>query len=177
MKPGRLTMLILVFFLLAAYVFFYEVDRSAELDKTRQVEKALYIDPEDAQEIVLKKEGISVSLKRDNGQWRVIKPVQRDADNEKVNDLLTFFDYGIVREIESMPSDLGQYGLDTPKYEFWIRSKGEDTFRALLIGDDAPGNISCYGKVKAYSRVILLGVRYRQELDRAITDFSRASDG
>jgi hypothetical protein len=55
-----------------------------------------------------------------------------------------------------------------------IKGRKDQGVRTLLIGDDAPGNLSCYAMVEGNPRVILLGVRYRQEFDRALADFTRA---
>ncbi len=176
MSRNKIGILILIFVLLGAYVYFYEIVPSREVEQAPEVEKVIDFKLEDVQEIVLKKRGKSILLKIVDGQWSVTNPGEADVSNKEVHDLLSFFNYGIVRLIDANPLDLKQYGLESPRYEFGIKAKGDDIFQTLLIGDDAPGSLSCYAKVKGQSRVVLLGVRYRQELKRALKVFSRALD-
>ena len=174
MSLNKIGILVLAFLLLGSYVYFYEIGKGDNKDQPPEKEKILDINPEDVREVILKKEDQSISHRRVDDQWGIIKPASLDVSNNKVYDLLSFFDYGIVRVIDTNPSDLEQYGLDRPRYELWVKTKGDDTFQTLLIGGDAPGNISCYAKVKGEAKIVLLGILYRQDLDRALTDFSRA---
>ncbi len=176
MSRNKIGILIVIFLLLGVYVYFYEIGKGEEKAKAPEKVKIIDVNPEDVQEIILKKDAQRVTLRRVEGQWRVEKPHNADVPNDKVHDLLSFFDYGIVRVIDNNPPDLKQYGLDMPRNEFWIKSEGNDAFQTLLIGGDAPGSLSCYAKVKGKSQVVLLGVRYRQELERALINFSKASD-
>jgi hypothetical protein len=176
MSRNKIAVLIFVFLILGTYVYFYEIGKGEKKDQAPEKVKVLDINPEDVQEIIIKKEDQHVALRMIDGQWRVIDPGDADVKNQRVNDLLSFFDYGIVRVIDPNPSDLEQYGLIRPKYEFWIKTKGEETYKTLIIGSDAPGKISCYAKVKGRSKVVLLGILYRQELERALKDFLRALD-
>ena len=68
-------------------------------------------------------------------------------------------------------SNLSQYGLDRPEIEFGIRGKGDDTFHTLSIGGNSPGSLSCYGRVKGEPGILLLGIRYKIELDRRLSFF------
>ncbi|MBW1900936.1 MAG: DUF4340 domain-containing protein [Deltaproteobacteria bacterium] len=176
MSQKKIGILIVIFLILGAYVYFYEIGKGDKKDRFPEKVKVLDINPEDVQEIIIKKEDQSVALRMVEGQWRIKSPVDASVENERISDLLSFFDYGIVRVIDSNPSDLKQYGLDQPRYEFWIKTKGDELFKTLLIGSDAPGNISCYGKVKGKPKVVLLGIRYRQEIKRALTDFLREAE-
>jgi len=176
MSRKKIGILIVIFLILGAYVYSYEIGKGDKKDQSPEKVKVLDINPEEVQEIIIKKEDQSVALRMVEGQWRIKNPVDASVANERVFDLFSFFDYGIVRVIDSNPSDLKAYGLDQPRYEFWIKTKGDELFKTLLIGSDAPGNISCYGKVKDKPKVVLLGICYRQELQRALIDFLRAPD-
>ena len=88
------------------------------------------------------------------------------AENRRINDLLSIFDYGIVRLIDTNPPDYAQYGLDQPKIELGIKIKGNPKFRTLLIGSNNPNNTSCYARVEGQPEVLLIGISYKRELDR-----------
>jgi len=174
MNLNKLGILAVIFLLLGVYVYIFETG-SAKVDEilTDKVEKALDFNAEEVLEVKIKKEGRTVLLKLLDGQWRIVKPIDAGVANEKVHDLLAFFDCGIVRVIEANGSNFKLYGLENPRYEFGVKTGGDNTFHTLLIGEDAPGNLSCYARVKGKEQVVLLGVRYRQEFDRAFTEFSQ----
>jgi len=172
MNFNKLVILSVIFLLLGGYVYLFEMGSTKDDEVvTDEVEKALDFNAEQVVGVSLKAHGQAVLLKKVKGQWKIDRPGEPDADNDKVFDLLSFFDCGIVRVIEMNPSDIKVYGLDRPRYEFGIKITRKETFQTLIIGDDAPGNLSCYAKVKGRAKVILLGVRYRQEFERVLKEW------
>ncbi len=175
MNLNKFVVLTVIFCLLGAYVYLFEIGSVKDEEVvTDEVEKALDFDAEDVVGVSLKGNGREVLLKKVKGQWKIDRPGGPDVRNEMVFDLLSFFDYGIVRVIEINPSDIKVYGLDRPCYEFGVKIAGGESFQTLIIGDDAPGNLSCYAKVKGRTKVVLIGLRYRQEFERALKEFSQA---
>ncbi len=177
MKLSKIVILTVILLLLGTYVFLFEMGSTGDEDVVKDtVERALDFIAEDVVGVSLKGTGQAVFLKKVKGQWKIESPGEPDVNNLMVFDLLSFFDCGIVRVIEINPSDIKVYGLDRPRYEIGVKMGGEDSFQTLIIGDDAPGNLSCYAKVNGRKKVILLGIRYRQELERALKEFSKAPD-
>ncbi len=174
MNRNLTAILVFMIFFLGGYVYLFETDsKENNVPITEKVEMALDFKAENVLEIVLCKNGNKVFLKRENEKWKIKGIGVPDVENKRILDLLSFFDHGIVRVIETNPLDIKQYGLDKPKYEFGIKVKGGNVFQTLIIGDDAPGNLSCYAKVKGMPRIILLGIRYRHEFDWALSRFSQ----
>ncbi len=177
MNLNKFVILTVIFLLLGVYVYIFELGSAKDEENvTDRVEKALDFNAEEVVGVSLKGNGRAVLLKKIKGQWKIERPGEPDVDNTKVFDLLVIFDCGIVRVIEMNPPDIGVYGLDRPRYEFGIKIAGGESFLTLIIGDDAPGNISCYAKVKGRAKVVLLGTRYRQEFERALKEFFQESD-
>jgi len=177
MNLNRFVILTILFLLLGTYVYLFEIGSTKDQDIiTDVVEKVLDFDAEDVVGVSLKGVGRSVSFEKVNGQWKIVRAGETDAINNNVFDLLSLFDYGIVRVIEMNPSDLKMYGLDRPRYEFGIKIAGVEAFQTLIIGEDAPGNLACYAKVKGRTKVVLIGIRYRQEFERALKALSLESD-
>ena len=50
------------------------------------------------------------------------KPI---ADEKIVHNLLSVFDYGILDVIHDHPTNLADFGLDNPEFEFSIKVKGD----------------------------------------------------
>jgi hypothetical protein len=175
MNQRKLPIPVVIFLILGFYVCFFETGGEDKGKRPDRIEKALDIIPEDIQEIGLKRQNLRVVLENIDNGWRIKEPFEADANNSIVHDMLNVFEHGIVRVIDENPSDLKLFGLDNPRYELAIKDRKDQRPRRLLIGDDAPGNISCYAKVDGSPRVILIGVRYRQEFDRALDDFTRSA--
>lgn len=174
MSLNKIYILAAIFLLLGFYVYIFENDSDKdEVFVTDEVEKAIDFNAEEILEVKIKREGQTVLLKSLDGQWRIVEPVDAGVANERVQEILASFDFGIVRVIEANGSHFKLYGLETPKYEFGIKARGDNTFQTLLIGEDAPGNLSCYARVKGQKKILLLGIRYRQEFERAFTEFSQ----
>lgn len=169
MSRNGIGILILLLIPIGLYVYFYEIGVEKKTEANLEVKKVFYFKPENVQEVVLKRKGQSILLRKENGQWRIKKPLEADGDNKKIYDLLSVFDYGIVRVMETVSTDLSQYGLDRPTIEFRIKVKGQNAYQSLMIGGNNPDNSCVYARVKEQSGIFVLGIRYRIELSR---DFS-----
>lgn len=174
MNHRKIATLTVIFLFLGVYVYMFETGPPKdESPGTIKVEKAIDFDAEEVLEVKIGKEGQLVLLRRFEGQWRIVEPVDAGVSNNRVRDLLSYFDFGIVRVIEPDCSNFELFGLENPRYEFGVKEKGAESFLTLLIGEDAPGKLSCYARVEGQNKVLLVGIRYRQEFDRAFTDFSQ----
>ncbi|HLA27958.1 MAG TPA: DUF4340 domain-containing protein [Syntrophales bacterium] len=162
------TNFILIFILasLGLYLYFYEREGARGVPETRRIERIFDFKAEDIQEIMLRWKGKAIFFKKEKGQWMIKEPMKTPADNEKINYILSFFDYGIVDAIDANPSDYDQYGLVQPEIEWGIKGKGETAFRILLIGNNNPNNTSCYARVKGESRVLIIGGAYKSGLQK-----------
>ena len=174
MNLKKIAILTIIFILLGVYVLIFETNTvKDEGIATSKVEKAIDFDVEKVLEVKIQREGETLWLKRFDGQWRIVAPVDAGVSNDRMHDLLTFFDVGIVRVVEPDCSHFELFGLEDPRYAFGVKERGDNVFHTLLIGEDAPGNLSCYARVEGQNKVLLVGIRYRQEFDRAFTDFSQ----
>lgn len=165
--------LILIFILvfLGGYLYIYERGGVKRVPEARNVERIFNFNISDIQEIMLRWKGRAIFFKKEKGQWRIKEPLEAPADNEKINALLSIFDYGIVGVIDVHPSDYRQYGLAQPEIEWGIKGKGETAFRSLLIGSNNPNNASCYARVSGESRVMIIGCAYKSELQKEASYF------
>lgn len=173
MRKGKITILALIFIILGSYVYFFEIEHEEKVNEPAKIEKLLNFSPEKVQEIVLNKKGQRILLKKEDNQWKIKEPVESIARTDRVLSILSVFDYGIVREITTnpTPSELSDYGLDRPEIELEIKVKGEDSFQTLVIGGNSPSESCCYGKLKNQPRIVLLGIRYKMDLDKDVRYF------
>src|SRR5688572_2756400 len=117
--------LILVLAGLVSYIYFVDSERdgSAETDK----EKAFAsVAAEDIEEIEIKSaDGETSRLAKVDGTWRLVAPVQADADENEVMSItggLAALD--IQRVVDENATDVKQYGLEPGRIEVGFRMKG-----------------------------------------------------
>ena len=162
---------ILVF--LGGYLYIYERAGVKGVPEARRVERIFNFNIDDIQEITLRWKDGAIFFKKEKGQWMIKEPWEAPADNEKINDLLSLFDYGIVGVVDA-PSDYSQYGLVQPEIEWGIKGKGETAYRSLLIGSNNPNNTSCYARVRGEPRVMIIGGAYKSGLQKEASYFLRS---
>lgn len=171
MSRSGTAILALIFMVLGTYVYLFEIERETEIKDVEPFnpEKLIEFDPNDVREIIIQKKDGRIVLIKEGDQWKVMEPTPTIARNDRVSDyLLSVFDYGIVREITTnpTPTEMSEYGLDQPEIEMEIKFKGDSPARILLIGSNSPGESCSYGKLKDQSRIVLLGIRYKLDLER-----------
>jgi len=139
----RATIALFVFTLLVVGGLVYlrqSVAPSREAVQTKRY--ALAFEPADIDEIDLTRGNETVSLRRDNGGWRMIAPANDHADIEAVNRLLLAARFLDVRDRERArdPSAVAESGLAAPRVRLDLR--GARDVRLDLGGATAlPGEI------------------------------------
>lgn len=166
MSRNRINLILLVIFLCLGVYVYIQKEGNIRVPAARRVERIFTFNRDDIQEMMLRGKKEAIFFKKEKGQWRIKQPLDTPADNEKINDLLALFDYGIVGVMDTYPQDYSQYGLLQPEIEWSIKGAGGAAFRSLLIGSNNPNNTGCYARVKGESRVMLIGLLYKSELQK-----------
>ena len=169
----RIIVLTVVLLMLGGYVFLYDLLEIKEARENPETEAIIHFDPEHLQaiEIVLINKKQTIFLKKEDSQWRIKKPLGAPADPKRVDDLLSIFDYGYIEVIDESPSDISQYGLHTPEVELTITVNDERhiTSHTLLFGSNNPTNNACYCKIKDEPKIFLVGVLYKNDLEKDVS--------
>ena len=118
-------------------------------------------------ELVLRRDKISVTCRRDGQIWKVIEPVNAQVTSA----LITSFVENLtpekeVRIIDEAPGDLSPYGLVSPYSSIAIKGAGGKPLATVLIGGYNPTTSAVYARKEHSSQVVLLGysVRYYEDL-------------
>ena len=156
--------LLFILLLLGVYVYFFDRGEARKSPDKQEVEKIFNFDKKDIREIMLRQKGETVIFRKEQGRWMIKAPGDVPADKEKIDRLLSVFNYGVVRPIDDHPSDYHQYGLAPPELELGIKVRGDSSYHILEIGGNNPNQTSCYARVKGTARVILIGSAYKTEL-------------
>ncbi len=141
---------------LTGYIYFVENKQPAASPDEKA--KAFDITADQIEELQIKiADGESSTLKRLDGRWQLVDPVEAEADSAEVNNMASSLaSLDVQRVVDEAPADLGQFGLSTPHVEVAFRVKGQTDFRRLQIGEKTPTGGDVYARRPDEKRVFLV---------------------
>ncbi len=171
MKFKTTFMLLIVFLLLGTYVRLFELDKPAPTASPSATGPLLSVDPDEVREIILTRGKERIVFTQNAGRWTMTEPRRADARKKRVERLFSLFDLGIIEVLSSDAARAPAYGLVPPEIRLEFRFTSGRPPQALLIGDNAPGNRSCYARMEGQEPIVLLGSLYKTELNQRLDFF------
>jgi len=159
MRGVRSTIILLVVFLgLLGYVYFYEAKKPLGQEAGEPREKVFTVEADKIEELRVKPAtGDRSVLKKVNGTWTMVEPVQTKADEAEVTSMATnLASLERQRVVDDNPADISQYGLATPRVEVAFRKSGDKEMTRLFLGEKTPTGGDLYAKLPAEKRVFLV---------------------
>ena len=162
----------------AYYLFFQESPEDASTDEKPLLHQVYGVTRDTVQQIEISFADAAyqnLKLEKDGtGNWKLIKPIQVDADGEKVSQLLDdILNKRIKQTLEvgaGLPSPYTRYGLDnTPSITLSLWTNGETPAVTFLIGKKAI-NFSVYAKEKSEAHIFLIESSALDDLTKSTTD-------
>lgn len=156
MRPRNTLFLLLVLAALGAYVYWVELPH----EKTQTEEKRLLAFDKDAVvSIDLTYPDRAASLTRDDQHhWRLTKPIETDADDATVNNLLTAVaEAQISRTLDGVGDKLASYGLDPPETMLKLGLKSGTPLPVLKVGKGTQVGFSAYARKDDDNAVLIVG--------------------
>ncbi|MGE0824154.1 MAG: DUF4340 domain-containing protein [Candidatus Binatia bacterium] len=154
---------------LGGYVYFVEIPR----EEREAGEKKLFVfDQENVAEIVLTYPDRSIALKKnESGKWRITQPVEADADESTVNNLVTAIaDAEVKRTLEETQADKAVYGLNTPAAKLKLTLKDGSSFPLVTLGKDTPVGYSTYAQKEGSDKILLVPQAVRIGMIKEVKD-------
>jgi uncharacterized protein DUF4340 len=150
--------LLLVLIGLGAYVHFVTNKKSGEDTGPKKEKVFAAVEPDKIEELKVKSEsGDVTSLKKTSGTWQVVAPISAPAAESEIIGLTSALgQMEIVRVIEENPSDLKEYGLETPRIEVEFKSGEGKPSGRILVGSKTPTGASLYARRNDEKRVFLI---------------------
>ncbi len=170
------TTLIIVILLIgiggAYFLFFQESAEDASTDEKPMIHQVYGIPRDTVQQVEISFADAAyqhMKLEKDNtGNWRLTQPIQVDADNEKVNQVLDDILNKRIKQTLEVP-ELTQYGLNTPSITFSLWTNQTAPAATFLIGKKAI-NFSVYAKEKSETHLFLIESSALDDLTKSTTD-------
>jgi hypothetical protein len=168
MTSRKTIVLLIIFFGLLAYVYFFEIQGEKRKQAKKESEELLInLDKKQVNKLLFLPEGIVIG--KDSTQWRVLSPVQTDADGSTVESILDDFSrLKKGRFVSDNPNDFKKFGLTPYQYALVIRQLGRiDT---LLIGDSNLDNTNIFYRKSGSNHVYLVPITLKTNVTKSLFD-------
>ena len=178
---GRTTFIAAVVLVaLGAYIYFYEGEEhffSGEpaSETESEMEKVFDLETGDLREIeIQRKEGASIELGKDGESWRILEPIQADADSTEVDTLLsnitglerTRVVYEGAEAEEGDEVNLSDFGLGEPATQVLFKVGEESESKGFLMGDETPTGTNRYAKLVGDDKVFLVSSHLKRNFEK-----------
>ncbi|HTN44040.1 MAG TPA: DUF4340 domain-containing protein, partial [Nitrospiria bacterium] len=161
-----------VLLLLGVYLVVVEIPHRKKAGEAEQNADRLFkFESADVDTVELRyPSGLIELRKTPEGQWRLTKPLEVDADQREVQSLITTVaDVRYTRVVEDQAANLSEFGLAHPNVD--ITFTLPDRAERLLIGDDGPMPSTVYIQKDGDPRVVLAQQWIKGSLTRTAFDF------
>lgn len=172
MKPKGLLIAVLLLAVLGGLTWW---SNKSQADKAKTPAdtsvKLLSIPDDQFQEIKITKVTDEVlSLKRENGKWRMTAPQPMAADQDAAGSMVSALaNLNADKVVEEKAADLKPYGLDRPTLDVQIVRKDGKTDH-LLLGDDTLNGTGAYAKLANNAKVVTVVAATKTSLDKRPDD-------
>ncbi|MBI2461271.1 MAG: DUF4340 domain-containing protein [Candidatus Rokubacteria bacterium] len=156
MRARTTVILAILFAALAAFYYVYEVRLGPDRERAEAERHRLFaLEAKDVEELLLRRGGEMIRLRREGEEWRLIEPVRARTEPGVVEGIVSSLASArIEREVEANPTSVAEFGLDPPAVEITLRAKGEE--RGLRLGAKSPTGVWVYAQERGRPAVFLL---------------------
>lgn len=156
---------------LGSYIYFVTWKQPEGGSTPKQDKVFATLDKDKIDELKVKSaSGDVTSVKKESDVWRIVSPVTAAASTSEVAAMTSALSQAeIVRVIDENPSNLGEYGLASPRLEIEFKGGGQSLGR-LLVGEKTPTGASLYALKNDEKRVFLIHAYSESSLNRSTFD-------
>lgn len=169
MSLFKALVMFVVLLALGAYVYFVELPH----EKEEAAKKKLFtFEKEAVTELQFTYLDRSLHLKKDEtGKWRITQPVNAEADDTTVANMVnSIADAEITRILDDPVQDPALYGLNAPVVKLQVTLKNEKTLPIVSIGKDTPVGYSVYLQKEGESQILLTPQAFRLGMTKEVKD-------
>jgi hypothetical protein len=172
MNPKTTILAAVVLAALGAYIYFYERE-PIEPETESESEEVFDLETDALRRIEIKRpEGEPLELEKDGDAWRLLEPIETDADSTEVDTLarniVNLERQRIIAEGEEV--HLADFGLDNPELEILFRTDGSDDTMGFLLGDETPTGTNRYAKLVGEAKVFVISSYLKGNFDKKTWD-------
>jgi Domain of unknown function (DUF4340) len=166
-KLGRILVLLLLVAGLGAYLYWVEVPKARQ-EATKA--KLVTASPDDITAIDLIYPDREIALRKQDGAWRLTKPIEAPADDTAVKTLLTALTGAEVQKsLDSLPPNLADFGLDKPDPTVKLATAKGD-LPVIAVGKNAAIGGKSYVRVGDEQKITLVPSTFKFGLNKQPKD-------
>jgi hypothetical protein len=157
MRGLRSTLVLLVVLIgLVGYIYYLNREGAETTSDRERVFAEVTAD--DIEEIqITVGEGDTARVQKTDGTWRLVEPVEADADSTELSSITnSLASIDVQRVVDENATDVAQYGLQPPRIEVAYKVNGEEQPRRLQLGEKTPAGGDLYARVPDQNRVLLV---------------------
>jgi hypothetical protein len=164
--------LIAVLIGLGAYIYFVTWKQAEDAPTSSQEKVFASLEADKIAELKVKSaSGDVTSLKKEADGWQIVEPAKaRAAENDVSSITGALQAVSIERVIDENPSNLKDYGLETPRVEVDFKSADGKTSGRLLLGVKTPAGGNIYAKRNDEKRVFLVPEYQESSINKSTFD-------
>lgn len=154
---------------LGGYVYFVELPRERE---EAQKKKLLTFDKNAVAAVSLTYPDRVLHLRKDDtGKWRLTQPLEVEADEVTVSNLVNAIaETEVNRILEDGTQDPALYGLDKPAVKLEVTLRDGTTLPQIAIGKDTPVGFSVYVQKAGDPKIFLTPQAFRLGMTKEVKD-------
>ena len=157
---------------LGAFVYFYEIEGGKKREQAAEEAKKLFqFDKEEVNSISLVRGDGSILLRKENGGWKLVAPIEARADEAAVEGVASeLSSTQVERSLEPESVDWKDYGLESPDLKLTVGLKDGRSLD-LELGDKDFNQASVFGRIPDREKVLVLPTSLHAAADKELFDF------
>ena len=157
---------------LGAFVYFYEIEGGKKREEAAEEAKKLFqFEKEEVNSISLVRGDGPIILKKENGGWKLVAPIEAKVDEAAVEGLVSeLSSTQVERSLEPDLVDWEDYGLEDPNLKIAMGLKDGRSLD-LELGDKDFNQSSVFGRIPHLAKVLVLPTLLHTTVDKELFDF------
>jgi hypothetical protein len=159
--------LAVVFLVLGVYLYFVEFRRAAE----EGAKETLFdFEVDEVQSVTLAYPDRTITVRRQDGKWKLTAPIEAAADDTVVDNLLNAVaNCEVKKSLDDPPEDLSPFGLDTPKVTVNVVLESRQ-LPGIRVGKTSPVGFSTYIQREDEEKIYLTTSAFQSGMDKQVKD-------
>ena len=156
---------------LGAYFLDYKKQLNQETEKEANAQIVSF-NPEQINFFEIQKKNLKISLQKSEKGWTLLEPIQDQADNEKVEELIKALTAekmsAVVKELPQLSNAyLQEYGLDDPAATYTFKNNAGSSHK-VAVGSQKNFEGNSFIRVDSENRVMLAGTIWSNKADNEL---------
>ena len=166
------TLLFLLILLILVGILYYDKLKISEKSKNVELEKRIIpIPQEDINRIVIKNSEMQAEIKKENNDWKLVKPISTKADNETISSILSTVVNGTRKKtLDNVAEKLDEFGVSDNSDYIEFGSDKTDLPIKLMFGNQTPVPFEVYGRLNNEKSVFVVDESIKNLVNKNLYD-------